>query len=224
MTDVDQDLFSKLRFSYIEQVTKEKFLRAITSSPPILIDPAQNDELERQLVEHKAALKQQKADVAAQTARLGQMAKELVGRHEAVQARQGDLEALPREIATLQAELEELKLNDVNDQEDDEQDLEPHLSLPLDQTMELIAEREAQHQLVEEELEALRARLPDRTGELERLQRALRPLEQQKASAVAAAKEARKRREDGGMDELEGQGRWYVATTTALSAWLEAGG
>ena len=46
-----QDLFSKLRFSYIEQVTKEKFLRAIASTPPLLIDPADNAELEQQLAE-----------------------------------------------------------------------------------------------------------------------------------------------------------------------------
>lgn len=58
-----QELFSKLRFSYVEQVTKEKFLTAITSEQPDFVQPEENAELERLLVEQKAALKLQKDEV-----------------------------------------------------------------------------------------------------------------------------------------------------------------
>ena len=60
-----QELFSKLRFSYLEQVTKEKFLRAIVGDPPQVIEHEENLELETQLIEVKAILKSQKKEVEA---------------------------------------------------------------------------------------------------------------------------------------------------------------
>jgi hypothetical protein len=65
-----QELFSKLRFSYIEQVTKEKFLRAITAETPLFVEPADNAALEEQLALEKAALKAQKEQVARLTEEL----------------------------------------------------------------------------------------------------------------------------------------------------------
>ena len=58
-----KELFSKLRFSYLEQVTKEKFLRAIVGDPPLIVEHAENVELETQLAEVKQELKRQKVDV-----------------------------------------------------------------------------------------------------------------------------------------------------------------
>ena len=63
-------MFSKLRFSYIEQVTKEKFLRAITAETPLFVEPSDNAALEEQLATEKAALKAQKDEVARLTEEL----------------------------------------------------------------------------------------------------------------------------------------------------------
>lgn len=131
---------------------------------------------------------------------------------------------MPAEIAALEVEVAALRQSEAEHQDDDDVEREPHLRLPLDQTIELLAEREAQNQLLDEELDALRARLPERNAEMERLERGLKPLEQQKMSAIAAAKEARRRKEDGGMDELEGRGRWWGASGKALEAWVGAEG
>ena len=68
-----RELFSKLRFSYLEQVTKEKFLRAIVGDPPLVVEHGENIELEAQLAEVKEVLKAQKEDVA-------KMVEELEGR------------------------------------------------------------------------------------------------------------------------------------------------
>lgn len=65
-----QELFSKLRFSYLEQVTKEKFLRAIVGDPPLIVEQQENIELEAQLATAKAELKAQKEEVASMTAEL----------------------------------------------------------------------------------------------------------------------------------------------------------
>lgn len=176
------------------------------------------------MAEQKAALQQNKADLAAQIQRLDEAAKKLVARYEALHAQQIDLETMPTEIAALEEEVAMLRQSEAEHQDEDDADREPHLRLPLDQTLELLAEREVQNQLLDEELEALRARLPERNAEMERLERGLKPLEQQKISAIAAAKEARKRKEDGGMDELEGKGRWWSACGRGLEAWVAAEG
>ena len=44
-----KDLFSKLRFSYLEQVTKEKYLRSIVGDPPLLASHEDNLLLEEKL-------------------------------------------------------------------------------------------------------------------------------------------------------------------------------
>jgi hypothetical protein len=75
-----QELFSKLRFSYIEQVTKERFLRAITSETPLFVEPRENARLETQLAEEKVALKAQKEEVAKMVDQLEVRGKELAAR------------------------------------------------------------------------------------------------------------------------------------------------
>ena len=72
-----QELFSKLRFSYLEQVTKEKFLKAIVGEPPQIVDHHENIELEAQLAEVKAVLKAQKEDVANMVKALEKEGREL---------------------------------------------------------------------------------------------------------------------------------------------------
>jgi len=58
-----RDLFSKLRFSYVEQVTKERLLRAITSDPPEFVESSANAELGEKLKVDKAALKEKKEEL-----------------------------------------------------------------------------------------------------------------------------------------------------------------
>ena len=70
-------MFSKLRFSYLEQVTKEKFLRAIVGDPPLIVEHQENVELEAQLAEVKADLKAQKTDVAGMVEALEAQGREL---------------------------------------------------------------------------------------------------------------------------------------------------
>jgi hypothetical protein len=53
-----------LRFSYVEQVTKERFLRAVTSDPPEFVGAEDNRVLEEKLKAEKAALKTRKEEVA----------------------------------------------------------------------------------------------------------------------------------------------------------------
>ena len=76
----DQEYFSKLRFSYLEQVTKEKFLRAIIGDPPQVVEHQENVKLEQQLVAVKADLKAQKEEVAGMVEELERKGRELAQR------------------------------------------------------------------------------------------------------------------------------------------------
>lgn len=75
-----RDLFSKLRFSYVEQVTKEKFLRALTSNPPEFVDASANAELQERLAHEKEALKSKKEEVAGLVAEVGEQGRALAQR------------------------------------------------------------------------------------------------------------------------------------------------
>ncbi|KLU91779.1 hypothetical protein MAPG_10728, partial [Magnaporthiopsis poae ATCC 64411] len=76
-----KELFAKLRFSYVEQVTKEKFIRAIVGDPPLIVDPAENAELEARNGQAKAELKTLKREVAELVAELERQGAELARRH-----------------------------------------------------------------------------------------------------------------------------------------------
>lgn len=138
-------------------------------------------------------------------------------RYEGVQLRTAQLESLPLEIANLEANLERLKQEQAPPSEN------PELALPLPETTKLLQERETELESLNARLAQLQAVLPNRTRELEKLERELKPLETQKQGTVTAAKEARRRREEGGGigDKLEERGRWLRASETALKQMLE---
>lgn len=94
--------------------------------------------------------------------------------------------------------------------------------MPLQPTLELLAEREQQLSEVDRQIAALQAALPAKRQDVERLQDELAPLQMRKINAVQEAKEARRRRENGGLgDELEERGRWLRSVDSGLRAMLE---
>ncbi|MCJ1293612.1 hypothetical protein MMC34_005167 [Xylographa carneopallida] len=212
-----KELFSKLRFSYLEQVTKEKFLRAIVGDPPQIIEQQENVELEAQLVAVKADLKVQKADVAALVEELEARGRELSRRYENISLQTAQLSDLPAQISSLQENLVDL------DARQTKPSTNPSLSLPLPATLEVITSRQAELDELNKQLRNLQQSLPRKTRELELLEKELKPLEAQKASAVVAAQEARRIKEEverGFGDELELKGRWYRSVETGLREML----
>ncbi|KAF2146354.1 uncharacterized protein K452DRAFT_214346, partial [Aplosporella prunicola CBS 121167] len=213
-----KELFTKLRFSYVEQVTKEKFLTAITMDPPQFVEPQENVQLEAQLVEVKAALKAQKVEVAEMIAELERRGRDLSKRYETIQLRTTQLTTLPERIATLETAISTLRATQAP------HPTNPALSLPLPETLSALNERQAELAALDKQLAGLQAAVPRKTRELERLEAELKPLEMQRKGTVAAAQEARRRREAGeaGMgDGLEERGRWLTAVEGGLRGMLE---
>ncbi|KAL6889228.1 hypothetical protein HDV57DRAFT_486380 [Trichoderma longibrachiatum] len=213
-----KELFAKLRFSYVEQVTKEKFIRAIVGDPPLIVTLQENLDLERENAEAKAQLKNLKLEVADLVADLERRGRELSKRYENIQLETARLEELPAKISELERRIKELK----SQQESSESD--PNLRLPLTKTLGLVSKRKAEQQELARELEALQAKVPRKRKEAERLQAELLPLEAKRQSSTTAAREARRRKEDalGGVaDDLEQRARWWRANESMLKQVLD---
>lgn len=213
-----KELFAKLRFSYVEQVTKEKFIRAIVGDPPLIVTLQENLDLERENVEAKAQLKNFKLEVADLVSDLENRGRELSKRYENIQLETVRLEELPAKIVELENRIEELK----DQHESPESD--PNLRLPLTKTLSLVSKRKAEQQELARELEALQAKVPRKRKEAERLQAELQPLEAKRQSSTTAAREARRRKEaalGGVADDLEQRARWWRASESMLKQVLD---
>lgn len=217
-----RELFAKLRFSYVEQVTKEKFIRAIVGDPPLIVTPQENLALEKENAAAKTALKALKLEVADMVEELERRGRELTQRYERVSLETASLRELPGKMAGLGARIAELRAAQAQ-----EPGQNPNLGLPLARTLELVDERRRQKHELDRQLEQLQSQVPRKRKEMERLQAELQPLEQKRLNSTAAAREARRRKEAalGGVeDDLEERGRWWRASETALKQMLDIQG
>ena len=88
-----------------------------------------------------------------------------------------------------------------------------------------MAERESELTQLNQQLKTLQQALPRKTRELEKVENELRIVEAQRDGATMGARDAvRRRKEGGGGDELEGRGRWLKGVEAALRGMLEVEG
>jgi len=217
-----RELFAKLRFSYVEQVTKEKFIRAIVGEPPLIVTSQENVDLEKQNLAAKATLKALKTEVADMVKELEETAKDLSRKYERVKTETIRLKELPEKVAELESAVAKLKEAQASSPSSN-----PELNLPLAKTLELVEAKKRQRDELDRQLEQLQSQVPRKQKELERLRTELQPLETKRNNSVAAAKEAKRRKEaalGGVQDDLEERGRWYRATEAALKQMLETEG
>ncbi|KAJ9155702.1 Kinetochore protein Sos7 [Pleurostoma richardsiae] len=215
-----KELFAKLRFSYVEQVTKEKFIRAIVGEPPLIVTPQENLALERENATAKALLKALKTEVADMVEDLESRGRELSRRYEKVQLETATLRELPAKIANLEESIVELRA--AQEPGDD-----PSLSLPLAKTLEMVEEKKRQQHELDRQLEQLQSQVPRKRKEAERLQAELQPLEVKRQNSTTAAKEAKRRKEaalGGVQDDLEERARWWRAADAVLTQVLDIQG
>lgn len=213
------ELFSKLRFSYVEQVTKEKFIRAIVGDPPLIVSMQENLDLEKENLDAKAELKNLKQDVAKMVEDLERKAHELSQQYEHIQLEQARLEELPQKVKDIQVHVARLKASRAT------ADSNPEMNLPLAKTRHLVTRRQAEQQEITRELEALQAKIPRKRKEAERLESELGPLETRRQNSRMAAREAKRRKEAalGGVgDDLEQRARWWRASESILTQLLRS--
>ena len=220
-----KDLFSKLRFSYLEQVTKEKYLRSIVGDPPVLVTPAENAELEQKLVGMKSELKAKKEECDELVREMEEVAREVAVKYETVNGGMGELERLPPAIERLQQELEEVKAELAEKREalggHNSSDPDPRMQMGLEATQAALEERREQNQRLDEEIEELKSRMPLKMRECERAERELEEMERRRNEVTRQARDVKRIREEGGRDLVGERGKRYKAQETVMRGLLE---
>ncbi|KAJ5334842.1 hypothetical protein N7452_007245 [Penicillium brevicompactum] len=211
-----KELFSKLRFSYVEQVTKEKFLRSIVGDPPVIVGHNENMELEAQMAEVKAELKARKEEVRVMIEQMEQMGRDLASRYKDVELQTTQLSTLPASIETLESTIAGLRAKQVANMGPSDANNPSSQSLPLPASLALLAEREAELAALNRQLAAVQNTLPRKTREAEAIERETSVLERRKSDAVAQAQEAQRKKQQGESDGLEEMGRWYRGAEETL--------
>ncbi|KAE8150492.1 hypothetical protein BDV25DRAFT_111094 [Aspergillus avenaceus] len=212
-----KELFSKLRFSYVEQVTKEKFLRAIVGDPPLVVGHNENVELETQLAEVKAELKARKEEVRTMIEEMEKTGRDLAARYQNVELQMTQLSTLPESIENFESTVAALRAKHESDA-----DASSSQNLPLPATLSLIAERENELAALNRQLAAVQNALPRKTREAEGMERELGVLERRKTEAVSQAREAQRKKQEGESDGLEEVGRWYRSAEGTLKHLVDA--
>ena len=177
-------------------------------------------ELESQLAEIKTVLKAQKEHVANMVAELDARGRDLSRRYETITLQTTLLSTLPPQIEELNQAL--IFLRRQNQRTDTDEDVNPSMAMPLPATSELLEERRANLEEVNEQLKLLQQALPRQSRALEMEERELQKFEAEKERAVNAAREAAERKhEGGGTDDLEMRGRWLRSVESGLKGMLE---
>ncbi|OAL36761.1 hypothetical protein AYO20_03816 [Fonsecaea nubica] len=218
-----KDLFSKLRFSYLEQVTKEKYLRSIVGDPPLVVSHEDNLLLEERLAVMKRELKAKKDEVDALVEEMEGRARDVARAYEGVREGMDVLERVPAEIETLRAEVERLQADIAVRRGRDGADPgsgDPRMHLSLAATEQALTEQRERNAEIDREIAELQRLMPAKVREVEKMDRELVDLEKRRNESTKLAIEGRRRREQGGRDEVEELGRWYRANEAVMKGLL----
>jgi Skp family chaperone for outer membrane proteins len=224
-----RELFAKLRFSYLEQVTKEKYLRSIVGDPPVLVSPGENAALESTLATMKSELKAKKTETDALVVELEGVARTLAARYESVQEGTRELETLPAEVAGLREQVElfrdevAAKQKELGREDEGGEGgaVDPRYAMGVEATRAALEEQRRANAEIDREIEELERRLPGKVGECERVERELEETERRREEVTRLAREVKRIREEGGRDLVGERGRWYTAQEAVLKGLLQ---
>lgn len=215
-----RDLFAKLRFSFSEQITKEKYIRCIVGQdPPNAPTTEENAALEAQVSSMKADLKNKKLANEALIAEMEDLAREIARKYECVNITLAQLETVPEEIEALELEVQLLK-EQIREREGENVSDDPRMNLSLEETERLIQEQRLKNEELMKQIEELEAQLPEKTRESEQAVKELEEIEARRNQVTKAVREMQIRKESGGRNLLEEQGRWYQSSATIMKGLL----
>ncbi|RMZ92170.1 hypothetical protein DV736_g558, partial [Chaetothyriales sp. CBS 134916] len=217
-----RDLFSKLRFSYLEQVSKEKYLRSIVGDPPVLVGAADNAALEEKLAGMKQELKAKKEANARLVTEMEQVARTVAQRYDEVNAGTHMLETLLKEIEALKQQVADKKAalggGGATSSGNEEDDPRQHLSFA--DTEAALKECSARNAELDREIDRLQRQMPAKDRECKKAERELELLQRRRNEATTLATETRRIRAEGGRDYVSEKGKWYAAQETVMHSLL----
>lgn len=126
------------------------------------------------------------------------------------------LSTLPASIENLESTIAELRAKQIATMDPSDTNTSSSQNLPLPATLALLAEREAELAALNRQLAAVHNTLPRKTREAEAVERECSVLERRKSDAIAQAREAQRKKQQGESDGLEEMGRWYRGAEETL--------
>ncbi|KAF3941278.1 hypothetical protein ABW19_dt0200641 [Dactylella cylindrospora] len=204
-----KEYFSKLRFQYLEQVTKERFLNAITADVPELVEPEEIEQLEIKVAAQKEELRKCKDQVNAINAEISKLGKKVCDEYAAIKSTAAHLQSLPATIASLEAEVASL-MHFAPEDADPNVDMDLHL--PLRETLHRLQATDSEIIQLQRQIDAANRAITSKNRRIEVLDRELKPLEANAEAVSANAEESLRRREEErqrGLANRENVGRWY---------------
>lgn len=221
---IDKDIefqrenFYNLKLAYLEQETKEKFVRAVVSDPPLVIEASDIGRIEAENNAKKEGLKRQKQECKDMQRELEELSRqvcvdygEVVGaKREAALRMMAEMEVMREEIGELEAKHAQLRFPEDEADASSGAAKDPELMLPLESIKELIGEYNEGVKTAG--LGPLAAELEQKADELAASKRAIEDLSDAHKRVQKSAQETVKMREQGlkrGLEEKEATAKWY---------------
>ncbi|CAM0137331.1 unnamed protein product [Umbelopsis sp. WA50703] len=159
-----KDHFAKLKFNYLEQETKERFLKSLLKEPTVNVEQSDNWEIDRQNREEKQKLKTGKLETIALKREITTLGKTL---HDSF----NDLEKKMEKAGSVCAEIDEMKLT-------------------VEEAKQIIDQQTRAFQDINNDMESRRDVISELSWKIENLEREIEQLESQKYTAEAYAADA----------------------------------
>ncbi|KAI8926616.1 hypothetical protein BC831DRAFT_455955 [Entophlyctis helioformis] len=198
-----KELFSKLKFNYLEQDAKEKFLRRVLDTVPVYASQAAVKALEQSNAQQKETLKANKANLEELKAEVSDLADHLCAAYDRVQTRKEEALSIEQDISRLEADVKVIEAT-ANPRTATIAQLEQKTSTQQDKLADLRRQVQAQQKL-----------LADHRAKRAQLNKDVTRLEAKKSEAEANAAEAMRisQSKDPQVEEL---GQWYTDTIAIL--------
>lgn len=220
---IDRDIefqrenFHNLKLAYLEQETKEKFVRAVVSDPPLVIEQADISAIEADNAAKKKELQRHKKECSDLQKQLEDLSREVCEEYEALVGDRTD-ESLKmiEEMRAMQREIDELEMKHTRLRIPDEEengDGDEELLLPLESIKELV---DMYNMKIEEArsntLEHLTKELEQKESEFTTAKEMMQGLDDTHERVKKSAQETVKIREHElkrGLEEQEATAKWY---------------
>ncbi|KAI5777392.1 hypothetical protein EDC01DRAFT_597238, partial [Geopyxis carbonaria] len=194
-----KELFSKLKFNYLEQVTKEKFIRAIVEEPPEIIEPDQNVELQSELAQTKDRLQMKKREVEFIVDQLHKCSTDIAYMYKQFMNTLEQAEILPSKTADVQIEMDSLTR------------FGSPMTLPLSDTIDHFEDVGARILILKRQIDTFVSTVPERSAYLRNLNNEISVRAANKEGLQRFASEAVRMRQGAraaGKADRENTGQW----------------
>lgn len=216
--EFQRENFHNLKLAYLEQETKEKFVRAVVSDPPLVIEASDIGNIELENNRKKKVLNTHKEECRELQRELDSLSREVCLEYEEMVGAKTDesialieeMEKMSKEIEELEAKHERLR---IPEQEDEHGNKDPDLVLPLESIRKLVGVYSSRIDGIKTStLIPLESELNKKGDELKSFNKVIQDLTEVHNRVQHSAQETVKIREHElkrGLEEKEATAKWF---------------